>query len=327
MQLPILSIIIPTHNRPQLLRRAIRSALAQTLENIEIIVVDDGSSPPVKLSDYPPSDYPPSDYSKVRLISLPESKGGSAARNVGAIAAKARWITYLDDDDELLPDMAQLSLDALQKASLEATLPQPVGVLSALVEVNEDQQIINTHRPPTLAKGHHFCLENIGLHQSFASKQTLVVERQVLLDIGGFDESFTSRVHTELFLRLNPVCSLIGLPNVTYRLAAHAGPRVSSSLHQRQGNFHRLLKKHRALFLSYPRRRYADFVFNHAYMLQRKGYHLAAFKAFWWAMRIQPVQALARLGSPYKQRLVKILSPSVAVSITAKDQATSQQSP
>ena len=318
MPTPILSIIIPTHNRPQLLRRALHSALAQTLENIEIIVVDDGSSPPVELSDYPASDYP-----QVRLINLPKSKGGSAARNVGAISANARWLTYLDDDDELLPDMAQLSIDALQKAILEATLPQPVGVLSALVEVDENRQIVSTHRPPTLAKGRHFCLEAIGSHQSFSSKQTLVVERRVLLDIGGFDESFTSRVHTELFLRLNPVCSLIGLPNVTYKLAAHAGPRVSSSLQQRQENFHRLLEKHQALFSSYPRRQYADFVFNHAYMLQKKRYYFAAFKAFWWAVRIQPVQALARLGSPYKQQLMKTLS---SASVASKSQTASQQS-
>lgn len=305
MQPPVLSIIIPTHNRPRLLRRAIRSALAQTLDAIEVVVVDDGSSPPVELVDYPPEDYP-----QLRLIRLVESKGGSAARNIGLREANARWITYLDDDDELLPHMAKVSIEALTDALLENTLPQPIGVLSSLVEVDEDQQIINTHRPPTLAKGRHFCLETISSHQSFASKQTLVVERQVLIDIGGFDEAFTSRVHTELFLRLNPVCSLLGLSAVTYRLTAHSGPRVSSSLHRRQENFHRLLEKHRALFLSCPRRRYADFVFNHAYMLHRKGYHFAAFQAFWWAMRIQPVQAIARLGSPYKRQLMKVLLPN-----------------
>ncbi len=199
--------------------------------------------------------------------------------------------------------MAQVSLDALE----QTTLPKPVGVLSALVEVNEQQQIVKTHRPPTLPKGRHFCLETIDAGLSFACKQTLVVERQVLLDIGGFDTSFTSRVHTELFLRLNPVCSLVGLPVVTYRLAAHAGPRVSSSLRRREQNFQRLVHKHQDIFARYPRPRYADFVFNHAYMLWRRGHPLPAVRAFLKAASIHPVQAIARLGSPYKTKLIQRL--------------------
>lgn len=294
MRSPTLSIIIPTHNRPQLLRRAIRSALAQTLSDIEIIVVDDGSTPPVALPDYP----------QVQIIRLHPNQGGAAARNIGAEAARANWITYLDDDDELLPNMAQVSL----KAIAQTNLPKPVGVLSTLVELDSQGQIRKKHIPPTLPKGKHFCLEEIERHQSFASKQTLIIERQVLLDIGGFDKSFTSRVHTELFLRLNPVCSLLGLPDVTYRLHAHQGSRVSSSLQRRQQNFRRLLEKHQAVFSSYPRSRYADFVFNHAYMLQRNGYYLAALGALRQALTIHPIQAIARLGSPYKTRLLKLRS-------------------
>ncbi len=291
MRSPSLSIIIPTHNRPDLLRRAIRSALAQTLSGIEIIVVDDASTPPVVLPEYP----------DIQVLRLSQNQGGAAARNIGAKAAKARWITYLDDDDELLPHMAEVSFEALENT----TLPQPVGVLSALVEVNEQQQICKTHTPPSLPKGSHFCLETIDPGLSFSSKQTLVVERQVLLDIGGFDESFTSRVHTELFLRLNPVCSLVGLPVVTYQLTAHSGPRVSSSLHRRQQNFQHLIEKHQDIFLKYPRARYADFVFNHADMLWRRGFPLPAIQAFLKAASIHPVQAIARLGSPYKTKLMQ----------------------
>ena len=295
MQRPTLSIIIPTHNRPQLLRRAIRSALAQTLPNIEILVVDDASEPPVALPDYP----------QVKVIRLAVGKGGAAARNIGAEAASAGWITYLDDDDELMPKMAEVSLSAIASTSL----PQPIGILSALAELAPNGQTRKVHSPPTLPKGKRFCLEEIDRHHSFASKQTLVVERQVLLDIGGFDESFTSRVHTELFLRLNAVCSLVGISEVTYRLHAHNGPRVSSSLQRRQQNFHRLIVKHQALFSSYPRRRYADFVFNHAYMLKRNGYRIAAAAALFQALKIQPVQVIARLGSPYKAKLLKLQRP------------------
>lgn len=294
MPTPQLSIIIPTHNRPQLLLRAVRSAIAQTLDDIEIIVVDDGSTPPVELPNYP----------QVKIVRLAPNRGGSAARNVGARAATARWITYLDDDDELLPQMAAVSLAALASADL----PGPVGVLSGLAEVNPQGQIVKTHLPPTLAKGKHFCLEPISPQQSFASKQTLVVERSVLLSIGGFDESFASRVHTELFLRLNPVCSLLGLSTVTYRLSVHDGPRVSGSLARRQQSFAQLQQKHRAVFAAAPPRSVSDFIFNHAYMLNRNGYRRAAVRALAEAAQVAPIHVVARLGSPLKAKWLRFVN-------------------
>lgn len=286
-----LTIIIPTHNRPVLLKHAVASAIAQTHSAIEILVVDDASTPPVDLPDYP----------QVKVMRLPTNKGGSAARNAGAQAASTKWITYLDDDDELLPHMVEVSLAALAATDL----PAPVGVLSGLAEINSQQQIVKTHLPPTLPKGAHFALEPIPSGKSFASKQTLVVEREVLLAVGGFDESFTSKVHTELFLRLNAVCSLLGLDTVTYRLRAHDKPRVSSSLQYRQQNFERLRQKHQAIFAAASSKQVADFVFNHAYMLYRNGYLLAATKALVEAASIRPIHVLARLGSPLKVRVLK----------------------
>jgi hypothetical protein len=108
-----------------------------------------------------------------------------------------------------------------------------------------------------------------------------------------------------LFLRLNPVCSLWGLPDITYHLSAYEGTRVSASWQRRQQNFERLLSKHRPVFMSHSRRAFADFVFNHAVMLNRNGQLLAATKAWAHAFWIHPIQAIARLGSPYKQKLLQ----------------------
>jgi hypothetical protein len=296
MRVPRLSIIIPTYNRPELLPRAVQSALNQTESDIEVIVVDDSSTPPITLPE----------HNQLRIIRLDPNQGGAAARNQGAAAARARWITYLDDDDVLLPDMAEKALRAI--AQIPQTLPAPVALLFGLKIVNAQGQTLETHRPPTLLKGSHFCLEPISPGESFFTKQTLVVERDVLLNIGGFDPSFTSRVHTEFFLRLNPVCSLWGLPETTYHLSAYEGTRVSSSWQRRQQNFERLLSKHRALFMSHSRRAFADFVFNHAVMLNRNGQRLEAAKAWAHAFWIHPIQAIARLGSPYKQKLLRGLS-------------------
>ena len=295
MSTPLLTIIIPTYNRPDLLPRAVASALNQTLTDIEVLVVDDGSTPAVDL----PAE------ARLRVIHQ-ANQGGAAARNQGAKAARSRWITYLDDDDVLLPDMAQKAADAI--AQIPQELPTPVAVLFGLKIVNSRGQVLETHLPPTLPRGSHFCLEAIRPDQSFFSKQTLVVERDVLLGMGGFDPTFSSRVHTECFLRLNPVCSLWGVPDVTYHLSAHEGVRVSSNPRRRQQNFERLLTKHHALFTSHSRQKFADFVFNHADMLQRNRQSWLAAKALAHAFWIHPIHIIARLGSPYKKQLLKTVS-------------------
>lgn len=296
MSAPQLTIIIPSYNRPVLLERAVQSCLNQTINDIEIIVVDDGSTPPVNL----PSEE------RLQVIRLEPNRGGSAARNLGAEAASARWITYLDDDDVLLPTMVEKTLQALQQIPQE--LPRPVGLLFGLRAVTPEGAILATHLPPTLPKGSHFCLEKIPPGKSFYSKQTLVVERDVFLGMGGFDPDFSSRIHTELFLRLNPVCSLWGVPEITYHLTAHAGVRVSSNPLRRQLSFEQLLQKHGALFRSHSRQAFADFVINHADMLRRNGQYWLALKALGQASLIHPVQTLARLGSPYKKRVFEVFS-------------------
>lgn len=293
MSQPQLSIIIPTFNRPELLQRAVRSALDQTFTDIEVIVVDDGSTPAVSLTD----------HEKLRVLRLDPNEGGPMARNRGAAIAQAPWITYLDDDDVLLPNMAERAMRAIQQ--IPADLPRPVGLLFGLDVVDPQGNVVVTHRPPTLPRGSHFCLELIPPGTSFITKQTLVVERDVFLGMGGFDPAFTSRIHTELFLRLNPVCSLWGHSETTYRLSTHGGDRVSSNPQRRQQNFERLLTKHRDLFTSHSRRMVSDFVFNHALMLYRGGQRWAATKAWGHAFGVHPIHAIARLASPYKQRVMK----------------------
>jgi glycosyltransferase involved in cell wall biosynthesis len=273
------------------------SALRQTLKAIEVIVVDDGSIPAVTLPE----------QANLRVIRLEPNQGGAAARNQGVKAARSRWITFLDDDDVLLPEMAAKAMAAVQQ--IPPTLPAPIALLFGLNIVNSAGQVLETHRPPTLPKGAHFCLEEIPAEQSFFSKQTLVIERDVFLAMGGFDANFTSRIHTELFLRLNPVCSLWGIPDITYHLSAHTGDRVSTNPQRRQQSFEQLLAKHHDLFMSHSRQKFADFVFNHAEMLHRSGQGWLATKALQRALWIDPLHTIARLGSPYKRQMMQKLSP------------------
>ncbi|HCF29392.1 MAG TPA: glycosyl transferase family 2 [Cyanobacteria bacterium UBA11049] len=291
MSNPILSIIIPTRDRPHLLPRAVQSALEQTFADLEVIVVDDASTQLVELPEDP----------RLRVIRLSKSRGGAAARNVGTDAAIGRWVMYLDDDDRLLPHMAAVSLDALA----QVTLPAPVGVLSGMELVDDRGNITGSLLPPPARpRGAHFSLEELEPGCSYNTKQTLVVERQVIRSIGGWDEEFRSRVHSELFLRLNPVCSLFGLPIVTYQLCAHEGDRVSRNPTLRQESFHRLIRKHESLFKAHPKM-FADFVYEHARKSYAVGQKRAAYSSVFWAMQIDPLHTLSLVAAQVHSKLHK----------------------
>jgi glycosyltransferase involved in cell wall biosynthesis len=114
----IVSAVIPTRGRPELLQRAVRSALAQTLSEIEVVVVIDGEDVVTRLvmEELAHLDV------RVRVVSLPVSVGGSDARNRGVDAACGEWIAFLDDDDEWLPGKLQAQLDALKTSTAPALI-------------------------------------------------------------------------------------------------------------------------------------------------------------------------------------------------------------
>lgn len=105
----LVSIIIPTYKRSRMLKRAISSALYQSYNPIEVIVVDDngvGSSDSAHVSEIVSCLRDP----RVRLICNEVNLGGAEARNVGICAAKGSYVAFLDDDDEYEPDKLALSM-------------------------------------------------------------------------------------------------------------------------------------------------------------------------------------------------------------------------
>lgn len=104
---PAVSVVIPTRGRPVLLLRAVRSVLAQTVEQFEIVVVLDGPDPTTADAANGVGD------SRIRVEMLPESRGPAGARNAGVRAARAELLAFLDDDDEWYPDKLRVQLTEL----------------------------------------------------------------------------------------------------------------------------------------------------------------------------------------------------------------------
>jgi glycosyltransferase involved in cell wall biosynthesis len=93
----LVSLIIPTYKRVQELVCAVRSALDQTHEKLEIIVVADGPDPAARAALEGLD-------ARLRYMELPQNSGPAEARNMGVRASRGEWLAFLDDDDTILPD-------------------------------------------------------------------------------------------------------------------------------------------------------------------------------------------------------------------------------
>src|SRR5690606_21643920 len=114
MDKPIVSVIIPTYNRPERLTRAINSVLDQTYKNIEVLVVDDNNphtdfrkETEIVMRKYKDND-------QVKYIKHPRNKNGAAARNTGIQASAGKYIAFLDDDDEFLPNRIEKLVNKME---------------------------------------------------------------------------------------------------------------------------------------------------------------------------------------------------------------------
>lgn len=104
---PEVTVVIPVYNRVGLLRRAVRSVLGQTVDDLEVLVVDDASDEDVSKVLATVADL------RLRVVRRVTNGGGAAARNTGVEEARGRYIAFLDSDDEWLPRKLERQLPTL----------------------------------------------------------------------------------------------------------------------------------------------------------------------------------------------------------------------
>jgi glycosyltransferase involved in cell wall biosynthesis len=185
------SVLIITHNRHEDLRRALTSVITQTILPKEVVVVDDGSTPPVSLDDL----QVPQALS-LRLIRNAVPSGPARARNIGIGAAEGSWIAFLDDDDEFKPNKIEAIARALHQLSAAAdVLYHPAEI----VMVNEGVRYTSKPRAPDVTKGMYreLLVKNI-----VGGTPMVIARKHSLLKHGTFDESLGALEDYELWLRL-----------------------------------------------------------------------------------------------------------------------------
>ncbi len=179
---PLVSVYMPTKNRSRLLKVAVDSVLAQDHPNIELIIVDDGSTDdtPLVLSQLTKS------HDNIRYFRFEQSQGACAARNWAIEHAKGEFVTGLDDDDLFLPNRISSLIESYDdKFAFICS--------SCIWDFGKRQRVIDsTECEITLAEQ---------LSYNEATNQILV-KRERVLEIGGFDTRFVACQDYDLWTRL-----------------------------------------------------------------------------------------------------------------------------
>lgn len=180
-ELPLVSIIITTHNRGDILKRAINSAINQSYKNIEIIIVDDGST---DNTEFVVKEYIDS-HPNIYYIKHDIPKGANTARNMGIRNAKGIYVAGLDDDDEFMPQRIELLTNAYSdKYSLIAA--------NDILIIENKEKITNKPNIITLALMRK---ENVINNQ-------ILVKKDRILEIGGFDEKLAASQDYDMWIRI-----------------------------------------------------------------------------------------------------------------------------
>lgn len=186
---PAVSVIIPTHNRPDRLRTAITSVLNQDFQDYQIIVVNDGTaSVEAVVADL-------NRDGRITLVTHDHNRGLAASRNTGLRQATGKYVCYLDDDDRLLPHHLRTLVTHLESTGDKIAYTDAWRVHERLidhaeVEVGRDQPYSDEFNPHQLLINNYFPV------------LCLMHERAILDEVGTFDESLFAHEDWDLWIRM-----------------------------------------------------------------------------------------------------------------------------
>jgi len=214
------SVIIPTHNRAAMVRRAVASVLRQTYPHLECIVVDDASTDDTAQIVAEFGD------GRIRYLRHERNKGASAARNTGIAQATGELIAFLDDDDEWLPAKLEKQVPLLQQA------PEQVGLVYCWLDYYRDETLVREWHP-TL-QGYVF--DRVLDAQRLGNSSTLLVRREVVETVGGFDESLPRGNDGDFIRRVCRDYEVDYVPEVlVYVFVGHTGITASGKDRYQKG--------------------------------------------------------------------------------------------
>jgi glycosyltransferase involved in cell wall biosynthesis len=216
------SVVLPTFNRAHLVGRAIASVLAQTAEDLELLVADDGSNDGT--ADVLAAVRDP----RIRRLRLDVNGGVSRARNAAIAVAGGAWVAFLDDDNEWAPTYLARQL-ALAVSRRDA------GVVYCRARRHDDRTNRDVGIAPVVARERAvFCDVVNGWNPPVSCT---MVRRSTLVAAGGFDERLRVAEDLDLWLRLAQATCIAGTPDTLVVRHERTGAQLSANARWYEGAF------------------------------------------------------------------------------------------
>lgn len=181
----MISIVMSTHNRADRLSKAVDSVLNQTYPDWELVIVDDASTDN--------TEQMVKSYSDPRIVYIKRAKNwgnDTKPKNEGIMASKGEYVALLDDDNHYRPDHLSVLLNAIQKDP-------------KLDVVYGDRWLIDeTHRIPSQVGVCSDYLPALLMKRNYIDTSDVLIKRQALFDVGGFDERYKKYIDWNLWVRM-----------------------------------------------------------------------------------------------------------------------------
>jgi len=213
----MISVIIPTYNRALMVKRAIESVLAQSYENFEIIVADDGSTDDTKeaLSGYINS-------GKIKYI-FQDNAGPGAARNAGIKHAKGELVAFLDSDDEWVPDKLEKQIRTFEARG------ENMAIFSNVEYINENNE--KTGELFSKARPYEGKIVKRLLADNFVATSSVIAPKSLIIKAGGFATNrklFTIGEDHLLWLKIADKTEFYFVNELLVKYHVHGGQIVSN---------------------------------------------------------------------------------------------------
>lgn len=274
---PLVSVIIPTYARPNFLRRALESVLTQSYDSLEILIIDDSPSNPVKEVMESYSD------DRIQYIQHAENEGVCGARNTGIQKATGEYVAFLDDDDKWDEIKIQRQVQLIEKR-------EDIGaVYTGVRRVDNSGTTLSINKPQYKGDvGKQLLLNN------FIPFSTILVDRKVIKQAGSFDTYLTNWEDWEWLIRLaqETKFDFVEEPLTTTDRGMH-DKRSDNFEQKRDVGFDRFVEKIQPIAASYGalfhRKSMAHVNYHLGYSALSNGYYSDARRQFWEAIRYWPL--------------------------------------
>jgi len=187
---PLISVIIPTFNRGYTINKTIKSVINQTYKNLEIIIVDDGSTDDTQKVVKNNNDK------RIKYLRHKKNKGGSAARNTGIKHSHGKYIAFLDSDDLFFDNKLEKQFNILNNLS-----SQYAGICcNTIIKTNFGSFISDINQEKTIKRD--LIYKILSMDIKWRAGSTLMIRKNIIKDVGFWDETFPRHQDYEFLIKI-----------------------------------------------------------------------------------------------------------------------------